>query len=630
MASKNKRKSWKRRLHRASEEKMADQSVPNSHNQPTGISQSQPVPGISDSWNKEQEKSGTSHTPISKAKFVGKTKLGSLDVINSIMLGNVPSPRITRSKTSQESHQESQGLNLSGATGDMSTVAHPDVPPLTKFTSLLCLPTTSHLAHSGSEFDLNKIESLIDEKDRGDTGAISDALNKMYVMMVTNQLSMASYIAHCDRRFEDLGTRVDSLDEKITSIDNKIHDQLIKISTLQTDKVSKQEFDSLKGELNDLKNYVLKTNVKSDEKLVSFDSALKAQNQDGNESKLEIKHLYNNEAAIVERLNARDIKDNRLLFIIDGLPEGDGKETTTQSLVSRFNEDASSDLKAEDFVSAYRLGKLKSVPEGQSPPPRQIKVRLRNDEVRDSFLACRGKLKPNVDKSVIWVNEDHPDEYRRRKTMLRELVKHINKNTSHKAAIEAGGLKLDGYLYMPGQFDDLPEDCHPERVQVLSTKYDGIAFAGQWAYLSNMFHCSFRYEETVFSSSEQCFQYYKALQHKDLVRAKEIILTNDPFKCKKIGGAINPNKEWSDSRESTLLGIIKCKFEQNDLLLSKLIGTGNKLFEATVGNYWGTNTGLRSRATREHTGSGQNRFGLMLEKLRGEFVPQPPPEASEA
>lgn len=219
------------------------------------------------------------------------------------------------------------------------------------------------------------------------------------------------------------------------------------------------------------------------------------------------------------------------------------------------------------------------------------------------------------------MNEDHPDDYRRRKAMLRELVKHINNNTTHRASIEAGGLKMDGHLYLPNQFDDLPVECHPERVQIISTNENGIAFAGQWAYLSNMYQSSFRYEDMSFSSSEQCFQYHKALHHKDLMRAKQIILTNDPFKCKKTGGKIETSQEWLDTCETTMLDIIRCKFTQNEELKAKLIDTGNqRIYEATTGHYWGTNTGLRSKATRDQTGTGQNRFGLLLEELRREIV----------
>lgn len=52
----------------------------------------------------------------------------------------------------------------------------------------------------------------------------------------------------------------------------------------------------------------------------------------------------------------------------------------------------------------------------------------------------------------------------------------------------------------------------------------------------------------------------------------------------------------------------------------KLMGTGNlKLFEATTNSVWGTASSLKSKETKEGTGTGENVFGKILEKLRQEF-----------
>lgn len=107
------------------------------------------------------------------------------------------------------------------------------------------------------------------------------------------------------------------------------------------------------------------------------------------------------------------------------------------------------------------------------------------------------------------------------------------------------------------------------------------------------------------------------------MKAKDIILTNDPFKCKKKGDSIECKEEWKRSCEQTLLAIVRCKFDQNEDLRTKLIGTGDcKLFEATTNHFWGTGTGLRSKATREQTGKGENRFGIILADLRSTLQSQ--------
>lgn len=68
---------------------------------------------------------------------------------------------------------------------------------------------------------------------------------------------------------------------------------------------------------------------------------------------------------------------------------------------------------------------------------------VRDEKARESILACRGKLKPNKDKSFVWRNECYPEDYRCRKVVMRDLVKKINKEGNYKASIKAGGIKLD-------------------------------------------------------------------------------------------------------------------------------------------------------------------------------------------
>lgn len=329
---------------------------------------------------------------------------------------------------------------------------------------------------------------------------------------------------------------------------------------------------------------------------------------------------------ISERQNVYEIKQNQLIITIDGLPEVKDK-STSQVIIDRLNEDAGAHLELSDFVSSHRVGKPQKVKfkgkgknGAKSSAPRQIKAYMSSILTKNDVLSCRGNLKQNDDKSYVWINEEHPDDYRRRKIMLRDLVKHISKNTDHVASIEAGGLKLDDRLYSPDQLNDLPYDCHPERVQILETSKNGLLFAGPWAYLSNLYPVSFEYDDIVFTSAEQCIQFQKALVHNDQLRADKILVTNDPFKCKKLGEKIEQNDEWVARREKTIYNINKCKYEQNEILIDRLLDTGDRqLFEATTGSTWGINASIRSKAAHDHTGTGKNRFGKILQKLRTDF-----------
>lgn len=215
--------------------------------------------------------------------------------------------------------------------------------------------------------------------------------------------------------------------------------------------------------------------------------------------------------------------------------------------------------------------------------------------------------------------------------MLRDLVTHINKNTDHKASIEAGGLKLDNRLYTPDQLNDLPPNCHPEIVQIIKTDKGGLAFAGQWAYLWNMYPVNFIYENVLYTSVEQCYQFIRAQAHGDTITAKKMFLSTDPFACKKLNSSISNNKEWLDSQLDTLYKSCECKFSQNSHLEAKLIETGDcKLLEATKDPFWGINAGLKAKATLDQTASGENHFGEILQKLRSHLISKLQPSKSES
>lgn len=117
-------------------------------------------------------------------------------------------------------------------------------------------------------------------------------------------------------------------------------------------------------------------------------------------------------------------------------------------------------------------------------------------QAREILLSSRGKLKSNPNTTQIWINEELPDAYRRRKTMLGELVKHIKLQGDHTVSIERGGLKLDG----PDQLYDLPKGCHPSDAQIIETANNGLAFASEGAFLSNVHPCNFLFEDMQFTN----------------------------------------------------------------------------------------------------------------------------------
>lgn len=327
---------------------------------------------------------------------------------------------------------------------------------------------------------------------------------------------------------------------------------------------------------------------------------------------LDIKRACKCVSDLTERVNAHDIKDKHFTITIDGLPEAKN-QSTAEVVIDRIKNDAQITLSPADFTSIFRVGK----PCKAKSNPRQIKIKFANEEARSKLLSCRG-----TDESPqIWINEEHPASYKRRKLMLRELVKHIKGLGDHTVSIESGGLRLNGRFYGPDQFNDLPSDCQPHNVQIIDTAHNTTLFAGEWAFLSNMFPCSFNYEHTRVTSSEQCYQFSRARANNELNKAHSIIITDDPFVYKQIGDSVTESADWNAVRESTMLDINKLKFKQNPHLIEMLIATGNRtLQEATTNPTWGIGAGIRSKAAKDNTGKGANLFGKILMQLRSELA----------
>lgn len=158
--------------------------------------------------------------------------------------------------------------------------------------------------------------------------------------------------------------------------------------------------------------------------------------------RLENERIRNTARYQEERINVIEIKQNRLRLNIDGVPE-DANVDPALLIVTKFNNDTDAELTVNDFRSAWRVGpyipeKLNKDEEGESRvegvegpeattngkltekakrKPRTIAVILASDSARDKIMSNRSKLTKYDDGTYMWINEDQPEAYRRRKTM---------------------------------------------------------------------------------------------------------------------------------------------------------------------------------------------------------------------
>ena len=135
-------------------------------------------------------------------------------------------------------------------------------------------------------------------------------------------------------------------------------------------------------------------------------------------------------------------------------------------------------------------------------------------------------------------------------------------------------------------------------------------FKGPRNILSNMFNSSdFRLKHLglTFLSSEQLFQWLKAVQNGDDDAADNIINESDPFKAKTLGDNVKTVPGWDPVK--TLTKVARIKAAQCSDFRDQLLKDKNTMVEGTLDPFWG----------KGHDGRGKNTFGNILMQVRGEL-----------
>lgn len=133
-------------------------------------------------------------------------------------------------------------------------------------------------------------------------------------------------------------------------------------------------------------------------------------------------------------------------------------------------------------------------------------------------------------------------------------------------------------------------------------------FRGKYYFLSNMYPCKVRFENTTYLSSESAFQASKC---KNTGLKKMFVLLNGR-EAKKLGRSVTLCDNWDDIKLDIMYRILKSKFSDKELQ-NKLLSTGNaELIEGNTWNdaFWGVDL---------KTGKGENHLGKILMKIRSEL-----------
>lgn len=129
-----------------------------------------------------------------------------------------------------------------------------------------------------------------------------------------------------------------------------------------------------------------------------------------------------------------------------------------------------------------------------------------------------------------------------------------------------------------------------------------------WACLSNFWHAPFRLDGAEWPTVEH---YFQAAKTDDADERRRVQLATSPAKAKSIGRKVTLRKNWEAVKEEVMYRALKAKFSQNTDLKQVLLDTKEAILkEAAPRDYhWGIGK----------TGSGKNRLGVILMKVREEL-----------
>ena len=164
----------------------------------------------------------------------------------------------------------------------------------------------------------------------------------------------------------------------------------------------------------------------------------------------------------------------------------------------------------------------------------------------------------------------------------------------YKSRMDRDKLVIDGRHYGINDLSHLSQKLSPFEVTTKSND-DTLGFFGELCPFSNFYPAEFTYDGIHYNSSEQLIQHKKALYCADQTMADKILTTKMAISCKQMAYQIQnyDHQGWVDSAKELCHDGICAKFEQNPILMRKLLLTEDKtLVESSRDDIWATGVPL--------------------------------------
>ena len=177
----------------------------------------------------------------------------------------------------------------------------------------------------------------------------------------------------------------------------------------------------------------------------------------------------------------------------------------------------------------------------------------------------------------VTVIEDFPVEVQARRKIFGPVIQAAYRSGKYKAKLIGDKLLLNGRQYSSTDINKLPDDLKPDQL-CTPTNGDKVAFFTLNSKLSNHYRCSFTVNGLNFKSVEQYFMFCKAKEFGDKASVTAIMNAQDAASAKAIGARIKnfDSEVWMKVRDGHMRKGLIAKFNQNEELITFLMGTGKK------------------------------------------------------
>lgn len=300
-------------------------------------------------------------------------------------------------------------------------------------------------------------------------------------------------------------------------------------------------------------------------------------------------------------------------IVISGLSEGKGESSDALAIkVFKFLQPYMETIELEDIDCTYRLGKKM----GKSRP---VLCKFLKEKTRNEVFAIRSELNDTDSLTRVYLNDDLPQLINERRSNFR-IISKLAKAQKIPVSYQNDRITVNNITYKYRDIDCLPNGLRLQDAKIVKVK-GGIAFHSENAWLSNFYPCKIVLQGITFTSSEQAFQYTRALRLKEPHTASLILRSRKAVQAKRLGKSITTTTpEWDNDRFDVMRRITSEKFSQNYQLAGKLISSGQEqLIEATIDGFWGAKASINSKAIRDGSWMGANFLGKILQEVRDEL-----------